>query len=125
MSDELARAALALARACSHGATLWCVSPGTPHHAQHLAVEFVHPVVVGARALPAVAVDDVRAWRNIAHPGDVAIVIGPHEVDTGDLLTIRLGHDVSELYDGTVVRTYHVLWELTQICLEHPGLLAA
>jgi hypothetical protein len=29
------------------------------------------------------------------------------------------------LYDGTVVRAYHVLWELTQICLEHPGLVAA
>jgi hypothetical protein len=26
-------------------------------------------------------------------------------------------------HDGSVVRLYHVLWELTHVCLEHSGLL--
>jgi hydrogenase maturation factor HypF (carbamoyltransferase family) len=34
---------------------MWCAAPRWPQHANHLAVEFVHPVVVGKRALPAVA----------------------------------------------------------------------
>ena len=27
-------------------------------------------------------------------------------------------------HDGRLVLLYHVLWELTHVCLEHPGLLA-
>ena len=26
-------------------------------------------------------------------------------------------------YDGSIVLRYHVLWELTHVCFEHPGLL--
>jgi hypothetical protein len=80
--------------------------------------------VVGARALPAVATDAAGLRAN-ARPGDAVIVIGDEHVDTADLFAVRLGGAATELYDGTVVRTYHVLWELTQICLEHPGLLGA
>jgi hypothetical protein len=29
------------------------------------------------------------------------------------------------LYDGHMVLLYHVLWELTHVCFEHPGLLSA
>ena len=29
------------------------------------------------------------------------------------------------LYDGRLVLLYHVLWELTHVCFEHPGLLTA
>ncbi len=36
---------------------MWCVAPAWPEHARHVAVEFVHPVIVGKRALPAVTVD--------------------------------------------------------------------
>jgi hydrogenase maturation factor len=28
-------------------------------------------------------------------------------------------------FDGSVERLYHVLWELTHVCFEHPGLLEA
>ena len=63
VAASLATAALALARRFAHGGTLWCWAPGAPHHAQHVAVEFVHPVIVGTRALPAVALDDDDAWR--------------------------------------------------------------
>ena len=29
----------------------------------------------------------------------------------------------SAAYDGSLVLRYHVLWELTHVCFEHPGLL--
>ena len=37
---------------------MWCLAPDWPEHAHHVAVEFVHPVIMGKRALPAVAVTD-------------------------------------------------------------------
>src|SRR5690348_9894418 len=79
LGDALAGTALLLARALHVGATLWCLAPSWPHHARHLAVEFVHPVVVGARALPAVAVvddDSVATLRALARPDDVVVAIG-------------------------------------------------
>jgi hypothetical protein len=54
-ADRLASAAFELAKRFARGATLWCAAPEWPWHAQHVAVEFVHPVIVGKRALPAVA----------------------------------------------------------------------
>lgn len=56
LAGDLAVAALAMARRFAGGATLWCVAPEWPAHARHVAVEFVHPVIVGKRALPAVVV---------------------------------------------------------------------
>ena len=75
--DALAAAALLLARRFAAGATMWCVAPGAPEHARHVAVEFVHPVIVGKRALPAVAVagpEPVAALRAAARAGDVVLV---------------------------------------------------
>jgi hypothetical protein len=152
--ETLARASLALARWSSAGATMWCVSPQWPEHARHLAVEFVHPVVVGARALPAVALDGddpVGALRTLSRHGDVVIAVGsatqPAIVDlmarcdpwgltslwigTGDRPRSRAAdhliwvdnHPRSAPYDGRLVLQYHLLWEMTHICLDHPGLL--
>ena len=56
-SEDLAAAALSLARYFATGATMWCVSVPWPAHGRHVAVEFVHPVIVGKRALPAVHVE--------------------------------------------------------------------
>ena len=64
--SDLARAALALARRFAAGATMWCLAPAWPEHARHVAVEFVHPVIVGKRALPAVSVDRARSRRRAA-----------------------------------------------------------
>ena len=50
LAAHLASASMALARRMHAGATLWCVSPQWPEHAQHVAVEFVHPVIMGKRA---------------------------------------------------------------------------
>ena len=64
---DLAAAALALARRFAAGATLWCVAPAWPSHARHVAVEFVHPVIVGRapsgrERRRRAAADTVRCW---------------------------------------------------------------
>jgi hypothetical protein len=45
LAHDVATAALALARRFAGGATMWCYSPRWPHHAHHVTVEFVHPVI--------------------------------------------------------------------------------
>ena len=69
LSEDLARAALTLARRFADGATMWCVAPTWPSHGRHVAVEFVHPVIVGKRALPAVSVDGAEAEAVAAAAG--------------------------------------------------------
>jgi len=79
LAGGLAVAALALARRFAAGATMWCVAPSWPAHGSHVAVEFVHPVIVGKRALPAVHVHEehlVGAIRLLARPGDILLGIG-------------------------------------------------
>lgn len=78
LDQAIPSAAFQLARRFASGATMWCVAPEWPEHARHLAVEFVHPVVVGARALPAVSVpgpDPIGALRAAVRAGDVVAVI--------------------------------------------------
>jgi hydrogenase maturation factor len=150
----LAATALTLARAFAAGATMWCVSPEWPSHARHVAVEFVHPVIVGKRALPARTLEGPEAehaLRLLARPGDALLLVGTEE-GAADLLdraeawgltriwlglgrphpTSRADHLVwSETDDpdltaqsGDMVLLYHLLWELTHVVFEHPGLLA-
>ncbi len=153
--DDLAAASLALARRLHAGATLWCASPAWPHHAQHLAVEFVHPVVVGKPALPAVALpthDLVAGARANARAGDVLVVIGEcHDRLARELVRRAAAWGVTTLWvgagerpaagaadhvlwlddadaaphDGDFILLYHLLWELAHVCLEHGALLAA
>src|SRR5580704_1755904 len=78
-ATDLAAASLSLARRFAAGATMWCVAPQWPAHGRHVAVEFVHPVIVGKRALPAVSIDAadaITAVRLLARPGDVVLAIG-------------------------------------------------
>ena len=77
-AEDLSSAALSLARRFAARATMWCVAPQWPAHARHVAVEFVHPVIVGKRALPAVSVDvagAAEAVRLLARPGDILLVV--------------------------------------------------
>jgi hydrogenase maturation factor len=158
-AEDLAAAALSLARRFAAGATMWCVAPRWPSHARHVAVEFVHPVIVGKRALPAVYVDAATAAssvRELARPGDVLLAVSTAEdpavadlltrADAWGLTSVWLGagrrdavagptpradHVVwLEVDDaavaarsGDLVLLYHLLWELTHVVFEHPGLL--
>ena len=147
-------AALDLARRFAAGATMWCVAPAWPEHARHVAVEFVHPVIVGKRALPAVAVDGadpVAALRPVAAAGDVLVLVGDAATTRGrrallrraeawGLTTVWIGAGDAPAgrrrpttccgldgdarrarHDGRSCWLYHLLWELTHVCFEHPG----
>jgi len=154
-AEGLAMASLSLARRFAAGATMWCVAPEWPAHGRHVAVEFVHPVIVGKRALPAVHVeeaDPTGALRLLARPGDVLLGVST----AGDPLTSDLmrranawgltriwlgagarpasgsadhvvwfeGTDPAHaVRSGDMVLLYHLLWELTHVVFEHPGLL--
>ena len=151
---DLAQASLTLAQRFSDGATMWCVAPAFTPHAQHIAVEFVHPVVVGKRALPAVALtgpDLVGQVRLSARAGDVVIACAGaddpavraimHRAAAWGVTTIWIGNgerpqfgaadhvlwlddpDPTLAATGEFVLLYHLLWELTHVCFEHPGLL--
>jgi hypothetical protein len=163
-AEDLAAAALSLARRFAAGATMWCVAPEWPSHARHVAVEFVHPVIVGKRALPAVSIDagDPAAAasmvRQLARPGDVLLVVstadnpvaadllpraeawgltsvwlgaGARTGPDGGAPSARADHVVWLEADdaavaarsGDLVLLYHLLWELTHVVFEHPGLL--
>ena len=156
--EALAATALDLARRFAAGATMWCIAPPWPEHARHVAVEFVHPVLVGKRALPAVSLDvadPVAALRALVRAGDVILVMSRRDdavalavmrrADAWGASTIWMGSgpcppagaadhvvwtaddvdrdDGSAVHDGRFVLLYHVLWELTHVCFEHPGLL--
>ena len=130
-------------------------SPRWPAHGRHVAVEFVHPVIVGKRALPAVYVDGgdiVGAVRLLARPGDIVLAIGPADRRSlGALLRRSQPWGLTSVWlgagprppagapttssgsttptrtvaarSGDVVMLYHLLWELTHVVFEHPGLL--
>jgi phosphoheptose isomerase len=155
LSTDLAAAALVLARRFAAGATMWCVAPAWEPHAQHVAVEFVHPVIVGKKALPAVALtgpDLVATVRMSVRPGDVVVAVAaadqpdvvsvmrrapawgattlwigsgarPHAGAADHVLWID-DPDPRLPATGGFVLLYHLLWELTHVCFEHPGLLA-
>jgi hydrogenase maturation factor len=125
-----------------------------------VAVEFVHPVIVGKRALPAHCLEGMEAesaLRLLARPGDILLLVAPDLTNTPDLHTpdllsraeawgltrvwlgagrrppaSRADHivwsatDHPELapHSGDVVLLYHLLWELTHVVFEHPGLLS-
>lgn len=129
IADDLARASLALARRFSAGATMWCASPDWPFHAHHVAVEFVHPVIVGKRALPAVTVppatDMVASLRASVSPGDIVLVLANAD-DPRVLDTMRRGPawGVETVWIGAGARrpeagaADHVIWVDTDIPLE-------
>lgn len=139
-------AALWLARAFTSGRALMVRSPGCEDHAHHVAVEFVHPVVAGARSLPAAAEGASTAgppssapspigtgteWSSMADPSPST----PSPIGTGtDARWCHLligppdgGHfDLSiptDAGDAATMTGYHLLWELVQVALEHPGLV--
>jgi hydrogenase maturation factor len=118
-SDNLAAAALSLARRFAAGATMWCVSPAWPAHGRHVAVEFVHPVIMGKRALPAVYVGDqdlVGSLRLLVRPGDILLAIGtPEDAIIASLLRRSDAWGLTTVWIGAGQRPSasqadHLLW---------------
>lgn len=151
---RLAHACHELARAFARGGTLVAFGTGAAAtDAAHVAVEFMHPVIVGKRALPALALtnDATGAARGsrLAGAGDVALAIAHGPPDPAverfldgarerGALTLVFGAAGSmpaadyafaaASQDPQVVQevhetAYHVLWELVHVFFEQPGLL--
>ncbi len=83
-APRLARAAREMAERFGRGGRLYAFGHG-PYStdAAHVSVEFIHPVIVGKRALPALDVSAAPAQfvDALAGPDDMAIGFGPPEGD--------------------------------------------
>jgi D-sedoheptulose 7-phosphate isomerase len=122
-NERIAALCRELAETFVRGGRLLAVggSPQAWSDAHHVAVEFVHPVIVGKRALPALAVnaDDLEL---IAGPEDAMIAFEPLRVTVGD---VEWRFDPPT--DDPFIRQelgetlYHVLWELVHVFFEHLG----
>jgi D-sedoheptulose 7-phosphate isomerase len=117
-------------------------SPQARSDARHVAVEFVHPVIVGKRALPALAltaeggpIDDQLAM--IVEPEDIVIAFDGAVSGSPGGLRIVYPPSVAQEGDGVwrfdpgaedvfvsqeLIEThYHLLWELVHVFFEHRG----
>jgi D-sedoheptulose 7-phosphate isomerase len=85
---DVARACHAMAERFQRGGTLYVFGNGTSAtDAAHIAVEFVHPVVVGKRALPAMSLtNDAATLTAVARSSGFDSVFG-------DQLMLRVGPD--------------------------------
>jgi len=152
-SERLARLCHQMAERFARGGRLIAFgrSPAARSDARHVAVEFVHPVIVGKRALPAIGLagDGGKLGAQVellALPEDVAIAFGADE-DGGEALqalaiarsrgclTIAFSPAGAEyefepptadpyVRQELVETLYHVLWELVHVFFDHRGLLA-
>jgi D-sedoheptulose 7-phosphate isomerase len=111
--------------------------------AQHVSVEFVHPVIVGKRALPALDLSLVyRPWlRSILRPDDIVMGFGPPEGDDDVYETLReaqsrgamtfalpgtsgsyfVGATTTDpfIHQEMIEILYHTLWETVHVFFEH------
>jgi D-sedoheptulose 7-phosphate isomerase len=126
-------------------------TPSARSDARHIAVEFVHPVIVGKRALPALALSGdagnlTEQVELIAEPDDIAVAFLDEGADYAAAAALAVARERGCL---TVAFTrsaeaewvfdppsadpfmrqelgetlYHVLWELVHVFFEHRGLL--
>jgi D-sedoheptulose 7-phosphate isomerase len=148
-AERIARLCHRMAERFARGGRLVAFGEGpvARSDARHVAVEFVHPVIVGKRALPALALTAeggpvAGQVALLVEPQDIALAFGEHPETVAALrlarergcLTLaasRVGAEwelVPEEDDPLVAQElvetlYHVLWELVHVFLEHPGLL--
>ncbi len=116
-AERLARLCGEMAKRFGRGGRL--LATGDVSDARHVAVEFVHPVIVGKRALPALAVT-AREVELHAEPDDMVIAFGVEVPDTPALVIDLDPPAVDPFIRQELVETsYHLLWELVHVFLEH------
>jgi D-sedoheptulose 7-phosphate isomerase len=151
-ADQLASLCHRMAERFARGGRLIAigVTPAARSDVRHVAVEFVHPVIVGKRALPALGLtgESARLERELeltVSPDDIVIAFG--EPADGLQLAASLARardrgcetiafaalgaqwefapPVSDRFirQELVETAYHVLWELVHVFFEHRGLL--
>ena len=111
--------------------------------AQHVSVEFVHPVIVGKRALPALDLSaQIRPWLDaILRPDDIVMGFGPPEGDSeiwraldwaqrrgamtfalpgpGGSFALQTSIRHPFIHQELVEILYHTMWETVHVFLEH------
>jgi D-sedoheptulose 7-phosphate isomerase len=147
-AEALARVCHLMSERFSRGGRLvaFGATPAARSDARHVAVEFVHPVIVGKRALPALGLAAeggpmAAQVELLLTEDDIAIAFGA-DADGGaaaravdvargrGALTIGFGGSGAEhefvpatgdpFVDQELVETlYHVLWELVHVFLDH------
>ncbi len=152
-AERLARLCHLMAERFARGGRLVAFgrSPAARSDARHVAVEFVHPVIVGKRALPAIGLAGEggpldRQVDLIVRADDIAMAFGAEE-DGGEAgraialarsrgcLTVGFGESGAEwefvpptgdrsVAQELVETLYHVLWELVHVFFDHRGLLS-
>jgi D-sedoheptulose 7-phosphate isomerase len=152
-ADRIARLCHGAAERFARGGRLvaFGLSPQARSDVRHVTVEFVHPVIVGKRALPALGLTGesggvLRELDLVAEPDDIVIAFG-EPADGGELargialarergcLTVAfapLGADDEYpppsgdpcVRQELAETLYHVVWELVHVFFEHRGLLA-
>ncbi len=151
---RIARLCHAMAERFAAGGRLIAVglSPAARSDVRHVTVEFVHPVIVGKRALPAIGLTREGGPLGAqlgaaAEPGDMVIAFGA-AVEGGEevrealaaaresgCLTIAFEPAGAEweleppsadpfVRQELAETAYHVLWELVHVFFDHRGLLA-
>jgi D-sedoheptulose 7-phosphate isomerase len=116
-AERLARLCGEMAERFARGGRLFAT--GDVSDSRHVAVEFVHPVIVGKRALPALAVT-ARELALLAEPDDMVIAFGV-EIPKTPALVIELDPPETDPYirQELIETAYHVLWELVHVFIEH------
>src|SRR5579862_4784491 len=111
--------------------------------AQHVSVEFVHPVIVGKRALPALDLSILfRSWlETIVGPDDMVMGFGPPEGDPEVWAGLRAAKERNAMtfalpglegsyavgahttdpfmHQELIEILYHTLWETVHVFFEH------
>ncbi len=111
--------------------------------AQHVSVEFVHPVIVGKRALPALDLSMAfRPWLDaILRPDDIVMGFGPPEGDAEVIAALALARSRNAMtfalpgssasyaleavtqdpfiHQELIEIFYHTLWETVHVFFEH------
>lgn len=145
---RLAEACRAMSERFSRGGRLLAFGRGAyATDAQHVSVEFVHPVIVGKRALPALDLSILfRPWvRAIVRPQDIVMGFGPpdgdpevwatlHEASRHEAMIFGLPGMEGEVDGGYALQPatddafmhqemieilYHTLWETVHVFFEH------
>ena len=148
-AERLARCCRELAERLGSGARLVALgsTPAARSDARHVTVEFVHPVIVGKRSLPALAIAPEggplpEQADSLLRPNDAVMALGAGEAlppDAADALdaarsrgclTIAFADAAADWAfappsrDAFVAQeiaetSYHVLWELVHVFLDH------
>jgi D-sedoheptulose 7-phosphate isomerase len=152
-ADRIARLCHRMAERFARGGRLISIgrSPAARSDVRHVTVEFVHPVIVGKRALPAIGLAAEggpleRQLELVAEPTDIVIAFGAEDGEAEaraglaqarerGCLTIGFGAGVGAEWEFSppgadpfvrqelVETLYHVLWEHVHVFFDHRGLL--